>query len=438
MTNHQIVAQVAQTSPSPKDASSSSSDRPFDPWRRCRTPAAKEVISEALRLVQNYEAYFHLRKRKRRAADQSIFEEAVEALLCDAAQQWLVDPDARLMVSLANSDLGSSSRYRSPVMNKTLPDILARLSAPEMEYLEVRKGHQGFRTGEGRRTTINAGSRLRERINRHGLAVEDLHRMPDGEVIWLKAPKEDRWDSGKLLNYRDTDQTRLFRREMNDINAWLAVADISFDEAWSENSVDDQRRQLRRVFNSGSFCAGGRLFGGFWQDLKKAERALGLEIGGKKVVTLDYRQMGPRILYGREGVCPPEDCYAIPRYELFREGWKRLFGALTHTGLELTRFPQGTRKLFPMHLRIGEAIEALVAFHSPIAAHFTPGAGLGMMFTESEILVDLLLAARAAGIVALPVHDAVIVADGQQGPMATIMRDTFRAHVGIDGEVSVE
>jgi hypothetical protein len=240
------------------------------------------------------------------------------------------------------------------------------------------------------------------------------------------------------MEYVDTDQTRQFRSELKTINEWLAGADISFDEAWAETGVDDQRCELRRVFNDGRFDTGGRLFGGFWQDLKKPERALGLTIGGQRIVTLDYRQMGPRILYGWAGVQPPKDCYAVPRYELFRDGWKKLFGALTHTGLELSRFPQGARKLFPDHLRIGEAIKALVDFHAPIASRFTPGIGLDLMFAESEIMVDLLLAARAADIVALPVHDAVLVADGQQAAMTTIMREIFRAHVGIDGEVSVE
>jgi hypothetical protein len=257
-------------------------------------------------------------------------------------------------------------------------------------------------------------------------------------VIILKAAKEDHWDTGRRLEYPDTGQTRQFRNELRTINEWLVGADIAFDEAWAATVVDDRRRELRRVFNDGRFDAGGRLFGGFWQDLKKQERADGLTIGGRRIVTLDYRQMGPRILYGWAGVPPPQDCYGVPRYELFRDGWKRLFGALTHKGLELARFPQGTRRLFPEHLRIGDAIKALVDFHAPIANRFTPGTGLGLMFAESEIMVDILLAARTAGIVAMPIHDAVIVAEGQQDTIARIMRDTFKDHVGIPGQVAVE
>ncbi len=413
-------------------------DRAFDPWRRCATERARLVVAEALRLLQNYEEYRGFRKRRRRPHDQAAFELSVEALLADAVHGQLVDPDCGLMVSLANKDLGSSSRYRPPVMTKALPDILQRLAAPEMAYLVVAKGHQGFSRGEGRRTTFWAGERLIKRIGEHELQLEDLRRVSHQEVIVLKAAKEDHWDSGKRLEYSETEQTRKFRDEVRTINEWLAGADIAFDEAWATTAVDDRRRELRRVFNDGRFNAGGRLFGGFWQDLKKSERALGLTIDGHRIVTLDYRQMGPRILYGWAGVQPPEDCYSIPRYEAFRDGWKRLFGALTHTGLELGRYPQGTRKLFPGHLRIGEAIKALVDFHAPIASRFMPGVGLDLMFAESEIMVDLLLTARRQNIVALPVHDAVIVAQKHQDAMAAIMVQTFKDHVGIPGEVAIE
>jgi hypothetical protein len=391
-----------------------------------------------LRLLHNYEVHFKLRQRKRKLRDQEVFEATVEGLLADAAYAYLLDPGCGLMLSLANDHLGAANRYKAPIITKALPDILSRLSSPEMAYLDVQKGHQGFPTEQGRRTTIRAGSRLVDRISRCSVSLDDFTRLPHGEVILLKAPKQDRRDSGRLLQYEDTDQTNAFRAEMRTINQWLAEADIDFDEAWADMPVDDHRRELRRVFNDGRFNAGGRLFGGFWQDLKKEQRARGLLLAGQPVVTLDYRQMGPRMMYGMVGAVPPSDCYAVPRYELFRDGWKRLFGALTHVGPELGRFPQGTRSLFPAHLRVGEAIRALLDFHAPVADRFVPGAGLDLMFTESEIIVDVLLSARRERIVALPIHDAVVVAHGHRDTMARIMVQAFKDHVGILGEVATE
>lgn len=413
-------------------------DRAFDASRRCAADRSRQIVAEALVLVQNYEAHLGLRKRRRRPDDQATFELAVEALLADAIHGHLADPGSSLMVSLSNASLAAASRYRPPAMTKALPDILERLAAPEMAYLVVTKGRRGFRDGEGQRTTFRAGDRLTNRIVSHGLALEDLRRDPHGEVIILKAPKEDHWDGGKRLEYADTDQTRRLRRELRSINDWLAKADIAFDEACSDSAVDDRRRELRRIFNSGRFDAGGRLFGGFWQDLKKDQRARGLSIDGQPVVTLDYRQMGPRMLYGLAGLEPPADCYAVPRYELYRAGWKKLFGALTHAGPELARFPQGTRNLFPTHLRVQGAIGALLDYHSPVADRFRPGAGLALMYTESQIMVDMLQSAQAKGIVALPIHDAVIVAHHHRDTMAQIMVQAFEHHVGLPGEVAIE
>ncbi len=76
---------------------------------------------------------------------------------------------------------------------------------------------------------------------------------------------------------------------------------------WSRSAdkiVDSNDRRLRRIFNNGSFEEGRRLFGGFWQPLKKTERAEGLIIEDEAVASLDFGQMTPRILYGMAGVFP--------------------------------------------------------------------------------------------------------------------------------------
>jgi hypothetical protein len=76
----------------------------------------------------------------------------------------------------------------------------------------------------------------------------------------------------------------------------LEQADIDFDEMAALAAAILQQRQLR---------SSGRLFGGFWQGLKKQERHEGIWIGGEQVVTLDYAQMAPRIL----GTRAQDFCY---------------------------------------------------------------------------------------------------------------------------------
>ena len=135
-------------------------DRPFDPWRRAGTDAVRGMVAEARRMIENYESYFRLRRRRRRPADQQTFKITVEALLCDAIYRHLTAPQSALRLSLSNRVLGTANRYRSPVMSKALPDILKRLASPELAFLEITKGHQGFAGEEGKQTTVPS-SRVR-------------------------------------------------------------------------------------------------------------------------------------------------------------------------------------------------------------------------------------------------------------------------------------
>ncbi|WP_175865699.1 hypothetical protein [Burkholderia cepacia] len=52
-------------------------------------------------------------------------------------------------------------------------------------------------------------------------------------------------------------------------------------------------------------------------------------------------------------------------------------------------------------------------------------------------MVSALLRMKAAGIVALPVHDAAIVAAGRVDEAKAIMLDEFQAHTGLEGAVSI-
>ena len=305
-------------------------------------------MTEALRLLQNYETYFKARVRKRRRQDQMTFEVTVGALMCDMIHRELTAPGAWVAVPLSKTMLGRRDRYSSRALGKTLPAILQRMTAPEMGYAELIKGAPGP-FGTSRQTTMRAGSRLRDRIASAGLSLDDLGRQATDEVIMLKGPREARWDAGALIDYKDTPRTRTYRSEIERINSWLARADISFDPAAAPDKVvDDTDRHLRRYFNNGSFKAGGRLFGGFWQELKKRERGAGITIESEPVVMLDYAQMGPRILYSLAGATPPDhDAYLIPGLDHHREGVKRLFGSLLFATKAIGRFPKGVRELFP-------------------------------------------------------------------------------------------
>jgi hypothetical protein len=410
----------------------------FDPWRRPGTSKAAAIVEDVQRQLENYERHFALRKRRRRAADQRIFDDSVAAVVCNLIHRELVVPDGKLAISLSNQLLGRAGRYGSPVMSKVLPDLLERMATPDMAWLSLSKGQRGY-FGTGRVTTIQAAPRLVSRLSDSGVQFEDLKRVNGDEVIVLKRSKDDAGDGSDYLDYADTLRTKAFRQEVQRINEWLEQADIDFDGmAALEKNIDPSDRRLRRYFNNGSFDQGGRLFGGFWQGLKKQERHEGIWIGGERVVTLDYAQMAPRILYGMVGKQPPEsDCYRIPGLEFHRDGVKKLFAAAMFSD-SLSRAPQGTRKLLPGGMSVGHMVDLIKTHHQPIADLLFTGIGFQEMYRESEILIDALIALIEQNVVALPIHDALVVSSGK----LTLARDTmlsiFKEHTGVEGLVSVE
>jgi hypothetical protein len=150
---------------------------------------------------------------------------------------------------------------------------------------------------------------------------------------------------------------------MQRINRWLAEADIVFEGMVGSRDrvVNNTDRLLRRYFNNGSFEEGGRLFGGFWMQMKKRDRYEGIRIDGDEVISLDYGQMTPRLLYGHAGVTPPtEDAYTLPGLEFHRDGVKKVFNAMLYANKPLGRMPQGTRELFQRRVIVKEVVNLII------------------------------------------------------------------------------
>ena len=415
-------------------------DRPFNGFRITATEKAALVVSEAAHLLLSYEDYRVPRKRKRKADDSQTFTNQVQALICDLIHRELTCPGGWLAISLANTALGSHDRYKSKAISKTIKNVLDYMTAPEMGYAKRRKGlWVPSDRSHCMLSTIRAGERLRDRINEYRLTCEDFKLDKIQETIILKGAKEDHNDSGAWLQYTDTNQTNTYRADLGFINESLADADIDYLPCAKDGQmVDATDRRLRRYFNNGSFEQGGRLFGGFWQGMSKRERQ-GIVIEGDSTVTLDFGQMNPRILYGLAGKdYDGEDAYTIPRLEEYRDGVKVVFNSMLHRTKPMKKKPRGTAELFPMHVSIREITAGIAIRHTPIADLFYQGIGMRLLYDESQILVEVLTRLIKQGIIALPVHDAVIVARHHQEQATEVMLEVFKDSTGIDGVVKLE
>ncbi|MER8857578.1 hypothetical protein NKI09_07965 [Mesorhizobium sp. M0757] len=181
------------------------------------------------------------------------------------------------------------------------------------------------------------------------------------------------------------------------------------------------------------------MFGGFWQSLRKDERRQGLSISGERAVELDYGQVGPRILYGMAGHVPPfQDLYDIWGFGLNRPGIKKVMSAMIFASDTLNRFPKGTRRLFSRSYKVGDVVEAIELKHPLIRNCFHRGLGHDAQFIESQIMIEVLLTLKDRGVVALPIHDAVMVPASAVSNTKEIMLNTFNRHAHVEGTVTVE
>jgi hypothetical protein len=417
-------------------------DRPFNAYRFASSENSQDIVKEAIRLLLNCEAYFKLRKNKRRPKDQETFNLTVDAILSDLMHHHLAEYPGDIYVTRSNKVLGMKGRYRPRAYSKQFPDILDLMARPEMAF--VVQDIAPPVEGHSRSTVIRPGSRLLSDIEEHEIGTDDLDEHPHGETIILKRVKdrEDYWDEGGLEQYEDTPETELYRAELDEINQWIADADLRFDPEglpWPRTQFSIRDRRLRRIFTQCRFDSGGRLFGGFWQSLRKDERRHGLQISGEKAVELDYGQAGPRILYGMAGQQPPsDDLYHLWGYTQQRAGIKRVMSAMIFAEDRLERFPKMTRKLFRRGDKIGEVVETIEAKHPLIRDYFHRGVGHDAQFIESQIMVEVLLTLKASGVVALPIHDAVIVPLSKVSIVKDVMLEVFKAHAHVEGTVTIE
>ena len=99
--------------------------------------------------------------------------------------------------------------------------------------------------------------------------------------------------------------------------------------------------------------------------------------------------------------------------------------------------PKGVRKLIPSRYNIKDILEAVARKHPAIYPQMTTGIGMQLYRKESDILVDVLLTRKTQGIVALPIHDAVVVRDDNSDKAKAVMKKVFKEHTGITPDVTL-
>lgn len=448
--------------------------QPLNLWLRTREGSpARQIANEVQIALEAAEK----RTRRRKARDAATFAALIDMLVANVLHATMTAhcqsqvQDAWLNYTRThrapsrdsqNSSVLPARYRRSPFPLNSLPSVIDAMEQLSLLYSDIAprfKSTTATQSKGYRPSRIRVRPKLMRLSDDAGVTLADFTEIAGNEVIWLRDALQNTlagghdWsevtERGPVLGYRDTDQTNTWRRQVIALNDWLAKADISLG---SVDGIALHQRRLRRIFNNGRFDHGGRLAGGFWLNMPKELRA-GLRIDGKPLASLDFSSMFLSLLYALYAKSDrPADadlylgiiCDSWPEdpatKTVWREVIKRNVNALLFCDGPRTRVVQGTRPILDAapgtrKMPVDELDKRIQQRHVAIAPWLGSTIGYELYFHESEIMMAILGMCLGHGIVALPLHDGILVREDQAAQAKRIMEFAFFRATGFNARV---
>ncbi|TRV35833.1 MAG: hypothetical protein EWV70_09495 [Microcystis flos-aquae Mf_QC_C_20070823_S20] len=288
-------------------------------------------------------------------------------------------------------------------------------------------------THNGLRTTLRPTERLLEYLPRFG-DTPAVGRLKGAESIILKAMVP-RNKVKVLVEYEDSEESSGLRAEMETINAAINASVLTLD-GQKQLPVHMVRQFLIPSKTTASrFDGHGRMYWGWWQGLERSARS-GIKIDGHPVVELDYSACFLRLSYAEVGIRPQEGDLYEGLGEMSRAAGKTAISALLCRSGPMVRLPDDLKAELGDGWNGSRVTAAVQSKHQAIAPLFGQGIWPRLMFTESQIMVSVLLELIRRGIVALPIHDGLLVAEPHAEVCAEVMREAALKVTGFEFPVA--
>ena len=403
----------------------------FDPWL---TSSHRFVTATADNITAAREARAAPRLRKVKQRDRENIQAIMRTIFANLAYAAVIQPEAAPVIGISlRTSKQPRSRYDRRGFTR-LPDVLKELSGTLLTLV--------VSTQKGVASNIIASSGFGQELRRFRFGEQHFAQAEGRETICLSRTERDYVEgtaTREWIDYEDTSETRRYRAEMATINAFLAKADLAMAPDGSP-PVITSIRHLRRYFNlppgveaNERFDLGGRLFGGWWQQLPRGRRQA-IRIKGEPIADLDFSSMFLRLAYLQAGLRPPDgDLYAMvtdlsdPQW---REGVKKLVSSMLFRTSPLAKIPRDLKGELPAGVWTKRLRTAILEAHPALAATFETGIGFRLMFVESKILVHTLLRLTDQRIPALAMHDGLMVARSKAGAAMVAMTEACREITG--------
>ncbi len=412
----------------------------MDRWLGAKGPALLGLTHEVGTAFDAFDARPGVRVRRRKPEHEVTHRTLIETITANLAYTVISPPETGRLSVLTGNAVRRVARYNGPVVGAALRDHCWR-------FAELGLADHHTSTIRREASSIAPTNAFAAAVTRHGVTLTDFGRRPGEEVIRLtcKEPDPHRPEGGlrESLPYEDTPETDEMRATVRRINSHIEGADIAFLEDGGD-PVDPNNRVMRRHFlqlnaaETPRFDLGGRLYGGFWQNLERGRRSQ-IRLNGEAVAVLDFASMFPRLAYARAGVTPPAgDLYAIPGLEDHRDAVKLLVNALLFDNYTRSTWPKEAKVGKPHGLRVPQMRRLILAKHPALRKLFGKRLGLGLMFDESRILIDVLDDLRSRDVPALGLHDGLFVPTSRAEEVRRIMEEAAEASTGIHLPVTVK
>jgi len=239
--------------------------------------------------------------------------------------------------------------------------------------------------------------------------------------------------AGDLVDYIETRQTWQLRRALEPLNARLKELQIELPGAERRGRhlcIGDALilplpgNGVHRIFSRGDWACHGRAYG-WWQNIPRKVRP-DLLIDGEPTAEADYAALHPTMLYCRRGLKFDGDPYDVG--DIPREHAKKGFNIAVNE-------PDRRSALYALADRAritpADADRVLVAVehrHKSISDALFSDAGIRLMRDDSDMILSAVGAANDRGVVALPIHDALVVQARYSD--AEVMVEAFEKIVG--------
>ncbi|WEK51831.1 MAG: hypothetical protein P0Y66_07600 [Candidatus Kaistia colombiensis] len=400
------------------------------------TDKLADLASDIVEQVLTHEYKHRLRLRQRKPDALAGLHNAIAIIVANLAH-FIVFPGEEPAILLP---LGHARTVQSEAIQ---PGFGKGLTAAVEALQEVGVAVVALPTEHHQATTIAPSEGFREWVLSLSLTQHDFRWVPLRDCVRLtrKDSQGRRW----AVPVPMIPEADAYRQEMKAINGYLASADIAYV---GNDPVDTSDRLMARYFNHPShehklsLDLGGRMFGGFWQRVKRGARQH-IRINGERIVELDYGQMFPRLAYAHVQASPPSgDLYDLPKLADIgpehRGTVKKAFNALMFKVGTMRKWPPEIVDGLPSGCSVGRFKKTLLARHPALAGILNTGIGYRLMNRESCIMCCVLMGCIALGITVLPIHDAVLCPASAAFMVQQIMADAALHVVGHTMPVSVK